>query len=197
MQWGLSRSASGPEGCATGCVLIFCSLSPKSEQTTTSLLAKPARPISLPILLLYTCHVMCVRAGENVRLQNAGHKQTGSYLSLKVSLKTRRLHGKEKAVSDVCRMKQCKAMGLHRGHSQKSHRSTLSHLPRALRLLTQDHFPCVSLLSFGLSVRRNVVQPRDEFCYGEAFWSYWSRSEGTAHVCSSTAVQQYTVRRSH
>jgi len=48
-----------------------------------------------------------VHAGENIRLQNAGHKQTASYLSLKVSLKNHRLHEKKKAVSDVCRMKQC------------------------------------------------------------------------------------------
>jgi hypothetical protein len=54
-----------------------------------------------------------VHAGEIVRLQNAGHKQTGSYLSFKVSAKKRRFLEKEKAVSDVCRMKQCKAMDLH------------------------------------------------------------------------------------
>jgi len=49
IQWGLSRIASGPEGCATGCALLSCVLSPKSEQNTTSLVAKRARQVSLPI----------------------------------------------------------------------------------------------------------------------------------------------------
>jgi hypothetical protein len=134
-----------------------------------------------------------VHAGKNVCLQNAGHKQTGYYLSLKVSVQNRRLDEKEKVVSDVFRMKRRESVGLHRGgNSQKCHRSTTSHLPPTLRLLTQDHFLSISLLSVSLSVRRNVVQPRDEFCYEEAFLSCWCRSEGTKHGYSSTQLEEAT-----
>jgi len=86
-----------------------------------------------------------VHAGENVRLQNAYHKQTDSYLSLKVSLKNRRLHKKGKAVSDVCRMKQYKGYGLALRPQPKSHRSPTPHLHRHIETSHAGSlplFPC-------------------------------------------------------
>ena len=106
MQWGLSRIASGPEGSATGCTVLCFSLSPYLPPCKTC-------HTNLPTNFIIAHVSYNVHAGENVRLQNAGHKQTDSYLSLKVSLQNRRLHEKQKAVSGVCRMKQCKAVGLH------------------------------------------------------------------------------------
>ena len=113
MQWGLSRIAWGPVGCATGCALLSYLLSPKSVQNSTSLhrILTPSlqnMPDQSPYQSVTVYTPRNLHAGENVHLQNAGYKQTASYLSLKVSFKkNRRLHKKENVVSDVCRMKQC------------------------------------------------------------------------------------------